>query len=180
MNGLDQTRTLAKGVEGRLATWIADRSRGCRSVLDLGCGYGQYTRLVEDAHRIGVEAFEPYVKHGEAANIGGPEDMTFVCCDMRDYDPQRKFDLVMLIDSPEHLSKHDGAIMLMRAKAWTNRIIVFTPDGLHDQGECDGNPRQAHECGWSVEDFSRLGFSARVSADFHEPGYGAIFAEWNR
>lgn len=36
--------------------------------------------------------------------------------------------------------------------------MIYTPNGFLHQGEVYGNPLQRHLSGWTVEEFSRMGF----------------------
>ncbi len=46
----------------------------------------------------------------------------------------------------------------MMEKVARKRVIIFTPNGFLPQEVFDGNVRQFHKSGWSVEEMRALGF----------------------
>ncbi len=134
------------------------------SILDLGCGGGLYGalcrnyldfrfgRLAPGDWRTfihGVEIFEKY------------DNPTWNCYDQvscADFQKQDLFeyDLVLMIDSLEHLPPAVGWRLLDELVQNNRRVIVSVPNGIMPQGETFGNPHEAHLTTYRIEDFVRF------------------------
>lgn len=140
-----------------------------QSVLDLGIGFGKYGVLMREwtdgvAGRvacktwqtsiIGVEAHEPYRNPAwDLYDRVGIEDFT----DIRHWFRYTRFDLVLLIDSLEHVSKTIGDELLMYLIEHNRHVIVATPNGYRPQTDVNGNEFERHRSGWTVTDLQRPG-----------------------
>jgi len=128
---------------------------GLQSLLDLGCGRGNSSKLFTCPVKVGVDSFS---KYGEdyCKEIGG----IFINGDMlkiKEIFPRNSFDVVCLWDSIEHLTKDEGAKVLSDAESISKKqIIVFTPCGECKQ-ETDplgeGNSGNTHKSAWVEDDF---------------------------
>jgi len=132
--------------------------KGCRSVLDLGCGSYSPIKYCEIAYSVGVDAFEQYLRESKKRKIHNKyilKDITKVR-----FKP-KSFDAVIMIDVLEHLEKEQGRRLLRKVEKWTReRVIVSTPNGYLPQKSADGNPFQAHRSGWTVGEIKKLGYEA--------------------
>ena len=135
-----------------------------KSVLDLGCGFGLYGAICRnylDAMHgrckprdwttsiTGVEVHRGYeniqwdvynqVKIGEF----GP---THSC---------GGFDLVLMIDSLEHLESDKGAAFLDELVAYNKNVIVSVPNGPMPQGAAHGNEYERHRTTFYGHEFDK-------------------------
>lgn len=132
--------------------------QGMQSVLDMGCG-GDNSRLrfvPEVPLKVGVDAFQPSVDKARAAGI---HDRYLVMpLDKLDI-PDKSYDAVIALDLVEHFHKEESRALLKTMERLARRkVVVFTPNGFLPQPSYDGNPWQEHLCGWSVEEFRKLGY----------------------
>ena len=161
----------------RVEDWIALMTKGSPCVLDLGAGPGSHKALIPPgACYHGIDRFAGYGSDDVA--VADMRDTATWCHDKRH--------TAMLIDSLEHVGHSDGENLLLQLQEMFQRILVFTPDGLHVQ-ECDvtgkDNPYQRHECGWKADELCALGFTCSVDPDYHtgDPDKpGMIFGVWSR
>jgi hypothetical protein len=68
----------------------------------------------------------------------------------------RDFDVVLMIDSLEHLPKATGLWMLSELLRHNKEVIVSVPAALHYlmQGPVHGNALEEHKAVWKEEDFT--------------------------
>jgi len=134
--------------------------RNCTSVLDVGCGPSsplQYCKNIK--HSLGVEAFRPYLEKSKKQKIHSKylnkkiEDLNF---------PDESFDAVIAIEVIEHLPKKLGLEFIKKASRWAKKkVVITTPNGFINQISLDGNKLQKHLSGWTINDFSELGFNCK-------------------
>lgn len=140
-----------------------------KSVLDLGIGYGKYGVLVREyldiakfrikpkdwqINIIGVEGFEEYTNPcWEAYSTVLVEDFTESYTDGH----YKGFDLVLMIDSLEHVDKGTGEKIFEFLRANNKWVIVSCPDGDYPQGSVNGNELETHKAVWTKEDLSIRG-----------------------
>lgn len=139
-----------------------------KSVLDLGAGFGLYGALCRNyldalhgrchdyqwqTHIWGVEAFEGYrnpmwdVYNGvDAADFTG-DRLTW---------KKAGWDLVLMIDSLEHLTPDAGAKFLDDLVENNRHVIVSVPNGHMEQGAAHGNEYETHRTTYQVEHFWRF------------------------
>ena len=131
--------------------------RDCETVLDLGCGPDSPIQYISNIkHSVGVETWKPYLDLSKNKKIHNVYmDKKLQELDFKD----KSFDVVLLIDVLEHLSKKDALDILEKASKWAKKkIIVTTPNGFLVQPSLDGNPYQKHLSGWDVIFMKKLGF----------------------
>lgn len=119
------------------------------NVLDVGCGDKQYSKDL--AHAITIDAW-PKVQPDYVIDLN---DKLFPFADW-------EFDVVLMIDFIEHLSKSRGQLVLKDAKRiCSGKIILVTPLIWDDNSKntdkpghwCFGNPFNYHSSIWSAKDF---------------------------
>jgi SAM-dependent methyltransferase len=96
------------------------------SVLDIGCGIGQYASLT-DGRYVGVDLNCPYVDH--ARRRRGDERHVFRCVDAADLVPEgRRFDLVLMVDFLHHLP-HSAALSVLTtaAELCSGHVVSLEP-----------------------------------------------------
>jgi hypothetical protein len=155
---------------------------GHSSVLDLGCGRGTWTTIVDCPIRVGADLHRPYLEARE-----GPVSFIPLCLDIRQaaaFFLPETFAVVTLLDVIEHLTKPDGLALLDAAEMIAGRrVVIFTPRGLFPQGRVDftglgGEAYQEHQSGWEPEEFLARGYRVLVLLGFHgpeDPAFRAAF-----
>lgn len=122
-----------------------------KTILDVGIGYGKYGLLIREyldnkIDRLdGVEIFEPYITKIQKSIYDN-----IYLTDIRSFQPQVKYDMILMADVIEHMTKEEGISLLKRLPG--NKIIA-TPNGYTEQGESYGNIHETHLSGWTMEDF---------------------------
>jgi 2-polyprenyl-3-methyl-5-hydroxy-6-metoxy-1,4-benzoquinol methylase len=143
------------------------------SILDLGIGYGKYGSLLREyldvaqyriaphAWRvdiIGVEGFADYKNPmWDLYSQVRLEDFTEHYANAVDYGG---FDLVLMIDSLEHIDKPLGHTILDTLLQNNKRVIVSCPDctnHMFRQEAVNGNELERHRAFWTKEDFEVRG-----------------------
>lgn len=105
------------------------------------CGKDQWKTVIH-----GVEGFPQYGKNNpmwEAYDTVWEENFT------RYTDSYRDYDLVMMIDSLEHVEKAEAMTMLYSLASNNKHVIVSVPLGVCPQGTCFGNELETHRSTWS-------------------------------
>lgn len=142
------------------------------SVLDLGCGSGKYGVLLREYLDIaqgrpfrkdwavkidGVEGFREYVNELHAAVYDNVHVETFG--DPGHHWRYCNYDLVLMIDSLEHLDRHHGEALLSSLRKYNKHVIVSCPWGASylAQGAVYGNELERHRAHWHPNDFRSMG-----------------------
>jgi len=140
-------------------------SKKTQLVIDVGCGNGQITRMLtrlgpklQTAYLVGVDIWPNYWK--EARTVY--HDL--IKCDIRKLPIQSSsFDLAIVTDVLEHLTKEDGYGLLKTIEdVARNQVFVFTPVGYSPKESLeDKNPWQAHKSGWHPHELKARGYRVR-------------------
>lgn len=122
-------------------------------VLDVGAGSGTYARAFregEPSYWYALEVHEPYVDRYKLRDVYD----VVVIDDARQAlgGAHHHFDLVILGDVVEHVSKADGYRMIEQACRIADHVLLNLPIGEYCQGAIDGNEHEAHLATWSVDD----------------------------
>jgi hypothetical protein len=134
-------------------------------VLELGCGRDSVVLGTKTPVRYtGFEIFEDYAIeiHRKILKSRNP-NITYhkiINENFLDYDfKENSFDIVIMIDVLEHLTKSDGILILEYIQTIARKaIIIKTPNGFVHQNEFDGNSHQAHLSGWNEYEFRSRSF----------------------
>jgi hypothetical protein len=142
-----------------------------QNVVDLGIGYGKYGTLLREVldgmhgrcrveqwqHRIiGFEAFEAYRNP-----CWGAYDVVHICdFASPEYHPVTGSDLVLMIDSLEHLEPEQGREFLARLVKENKHVIVSVPIQHMPQGAVYGNDYETHRTHHTGKEFD--GYSPKV------------------
>lgn len=79
-----------------------------KSVLDLGCGDGRWTRRLVGSCReyVGVDVSQAFIDRLES-EFGDHEGVRFVCRPAEDYHSERKFDVILIIGLISYMNDED-------------------------------------------------------------------------
>lgn len=151
--------------------WLVRRaiSEGIRTVLDLGCGGGDFMKNISRGEGWEITGVDLYQDAVERARRGGVYQRV-VRADVRRL-PRliggRKYDLVFSSQTLEHLEKDEGEKAL---KSWEKlarkRIVISTPVGFIKYEPIgfkgiEENPFQKHRSGWTPEELKKKGYQVR-------------------
>jgi len=69
------------------------------------------------------------------------------------------YDLVLLIDSLEHVEKSEGLALLNGLRQRNKNVLVSCPFGTnyHEQGAANGNELERHKAHWTPQEFAFMG-----------------------
>lgn len=133
--------------------------KGCKSVLDLGCGRSSPLRYCSVNYSVGVDLFKPYLIESKKMEIHNE----YILADIRkvEFKPE-SFDCVLALDVLEHLAKKEGTSLIKKMEnVAKKKIIIFTPNGFLRQDEYDEDKLQIHKSGWTVDEFKKLGYEVK-------------------
>ena len=139
-----------------------------RAILDIGVGFGKYGVLAReyldvsdgrDAYRDwkrridGVEAFGEYLTplHDFIYDEVFIGNATAVVPGLA-----RRYDLVLLVDVIEHLTKEEGVKLLRDCLAVSRNVLISTPSDFIEQHEHFGNVHEVHKSHWKASDFAAI------------------------
>ena len=134
------------------------------SVLDVGCGVGDYLEKFTNSSQR-VIAVEPYLPYLDEAKKRAPW-AEFKNMDALTYfgQTEEKFECILLIDVVEHLEKNQAVQMVREAIKHSKKMVFCqTPFGEceqhHDQWNMGGDYWQTHKSTWDDSNLDELGFS---------------------
>lgn len=143
--------------DDRNRPWVLEQLRGqtdlglIRSAVDVGAGMGGQRQFfgpwLPNCRWTGIEIFEPYVERFRLHNLYSE----LLIADVRDLDPLPPADLYFLGDVLEHMPAEDSVKTWNRAREACWRVILGIPVEYTPQGECLGNPHEAHVSHWNVD-----------------------------
>lgn len=131
----------------------------CSTLLDLGCGANSPIKYFSEKFQcIGIDLYEKSINESKKKKIHNEYCQMDVLKIEENFKPN-SFDCVVALDLIEHLTKEDGN-KLIRAmeRISKKKVVIFTPNGYHPQGECDVNPWNVHKSGWTVEEMEQKGY----------------------
>ena len=167
--------------------WVLSRLRACcdlaalPSVVDVGAGAGTartfYGPSMPAARWTAIEIWEPYV-----ARFGLDRAYNqVITADVRTLDPLPEAELYLFGDVMEHMPMADAVKVWGRARTVCPLLVLTLPVHPYPQGECEGNPHEAHVAQWTVADVlaSFAGIVAFTGPPASPPGLtaGAFIAE---
>ena len=138
-----------------------------KSVLDLGVGNGKYGMLCREyldgwkdrykredwaVNIVGVEGFPEYRNPAwEFYSKILIEDFS------KNYKSYTGYDLVLILDSLEHVDKETGLKILSTLRENNKAVLVCVPEGNHPQGARCGNEFERHRATWTAAELATLG-----------------------
>lgn len=144
-----------------------------QSVLDIGCGIGDYLKYTSACKH--VSAVEPHLPYLEIAKEKTPW-VDFYNLDGISFleNTNAKFDCILLIDVIEHLPENESIKLVKLAKEHSNKIVFSQiPIGIHEQHRDDwnlgGEIWQTHRSTWQIDNIDELGYSyVEIWKDWYE------------
>lgn len=142
---------------------IAIRNYKCRTILDLGCGFGTYAFLIR-------RYLEPhkFIRDKWIFNITGIDIHSHIQNGLNEiiYDDLRvesiinvkynKYDLVLMLDVIEHLTKEEGLKIIKSILKTCKCLVVRTPYGWRPQRDLDNNIYNVHKSSWFPSEFMNI------------------------
>jgi 2-polyprenyl-3-methyl-5-hydroxy-6-metoxy-1,4-benzoquinol methylase len=123
------------------------------SVIDIGCGIGQYARITGGEY-LGVDLNEPYIAYAQTRKRR--PNQSFRCTDVTILlDEQRQFDLVLMVDFLHHISDND-CIRLLNVTAQLAKTAVVSFEPISYQPNPVGKWIVGHDRGDHVRSLDRL------------------------
>lgn len=94
-----------------------------------------------------------------------------ICSDIRIFDTDRKWDLLMWLHGPEHIHKEELESTVKKIEKLTRKLIVMAcPWGIYPEGAIQGNPHEVHLSSLYEEDFKALGYMVDTIGQKDVPG----------
>ena len=133
------------------AEWIIEKD--IRTVLDVGAGSGTYAKLLEDnfimVEKIdAIEIWEPYIEYNDLRS----KYSNVFSDDVRNWN-DFNYDLVILGDVLEHMTKEEAMSVWSRVSQMAKHAIISIPIINYPQGHEHGNPYEEHvKEDWSTDE----------------------------
>lgn len=130
--------------------------KGCRTILDVGCGYNSPIQYFGVPLSVGVEVHEPYLAESRKKAI----HTQYVQGNILDYEwPDKSFDAVFASEVLEHMSHAAGEELLTSMEKWARKkVVLTTPNGFVWQDGYDHNPYQQHLSAWTPSELRERGY----------------------
>lgn len=128
-------------------------------VLDVGAGDGKWGLLLRGRVNriIGVEVWEDYINKYDLRS----KYDEVVHCDIRYFNFQEFYDVIILGDVFEHLLYNEAVALLPRLKNNCYKMLLTIPISYCPQdGTVYGNPYETHWYQWSDNELRDLGFKS--------------------
>jgi hypothetical protein len=146
--------------QGKLISRLLIEHHDPHEIWDIGAGEGtyadlmKYTALSENSYWVGVEIWEPYIRHfnleskyHEVMNLDIRNIVSF---------PGLRPNLIIFGDVLEHMPEDDARQVILRAKQHFRWILVSLPIVHSPQGEVNGNPYEAHLKHWTFDEMHEI------------------------
>jgi len=143
------------------------------TILDVGAGHGKWGVLCDEYLRYWsniVPQIDAVEVHGAyESHAYGVYREVFQCdvMSMVGRGLLGKYDLVLLVDVIEHLSKEGGMRLLGECKGY----LVSTPNYWSEQGACFGNEHERHVSQWTGSDFANHSITKGTVGGDHVLGW---------
>lgn len=131
-------------------------------VLDVGCGSNSpLAKISRHFYSVGVDAFGPSIEKSKKIGIHDAYKKGNVLAIDKLF-RKKTFDAVIALDLIEHLKKKQGYELIKKmSELAKKKVIIMTPNGFYNQDPYEGNRWQVHRSGWTVDDFTKMGFRVR-------------------
>lgn len=137
-----------------------------KTVLELGIGFGKwgvllrevldarYGRCERDSWKAIIYGVDVHFKYANPCWDVYSDTWVGDFTKYWEYTPRRVYDLVMMMDSLEHLTPEVGRPFLEALVQNNKHVIIAVPNGEMPQGEVYGNPYEAHR--WTFTGLSEF------------------------
>lgn len=123
-----------------------------KRILDVGPGRGKYSILLKEyvsgiEYIDAVEMWRPYIKDFRLRDLYDvvlDQDVTQLSQNVLD-----DYDIVLMVDILEHLSKRQGGELLKRIPG---RVVICTPEKFFQNPEHKEIPPEAHRSVWTLQE----------------------------
>lgn len=151
----------------RVMDLIPDEVGSTLRIVDVGCGSGNFGKRIKKRNPeyklFGFEVFENY----RCAKWNRYYESVEICNVINvDFLKDNTYDICLLIDIVEHMSKDDATMIVDYCKLHSNKIIVSCPTSKYTQKAINGNKFEEHLWIPSYSFFHNLGF---VGSEFVIP-----------
>ncbi|MCX6737835.1 MAG: methyltransferase domain-containing protein [Candidatus Parcubacteria bacterium] len=159
--------------------WFKKNHSEIQSIIDIGPGMGTYFDLLNSFTEgkidwACVEIWEPYIYRFKLYR----KYKVIYNENIRNFIPDRAYDLVILGDVLEHMSKEDAIAAIEAVRKYAKFYIISLPldaetNAPAGTGDKDwGNPYEIHRAHWSHEEFLYLPFADDFLVKHKEAGLG--------
>jgi predicted SAM-dependent methyltransferase len=159
--------------------WFKKNYSEIQSIMDIGPGMGTYFDLLNPlAERkidwACVEIWEPYIYRFKLYH----KYEVIYRENVRNFIPSRVYDLVVLGDILEHMSKEEAIATMEEVRKYAKFYIISLPldaetNAPAGTGDRDwGNPYEIHRAQWFNEEFLSLPFADEFLVKYKEGGLG--------
>lgn len=174
-NKLTGALSTFRGEDNRIADVVRTVPHAStRTLLDVGCGSGQYTATLAQALGVapqnvsGIDIFEG------VAEFGRQRGMNFRCMRLADLGEAERFDVISMSHVLEH--EREPRKMLARAHAHLNpggRLVLSVPNARSAPARLFGSRWVGHSVPRHLFNFSKEGVMALASDHFELEAYSA-------
>lgn len=124
-----------------------------QQLLDVGAGAGGYSLLLRDRLSpkvwTALEIWEPYLERFMLHELYD----RVLLGDVRSWEPDREYDLVLMGDVLEHMEKSEAQACVLKLLHHTQLLLISIPIVPMPQEETEGNPFERHvKDDWSHEE----------------------------
>lgn len=123
--------------------WVDKNKDNITSILDIGAGSGTYYKLLSPIKNFkwyAVEAWSSYIDEFKLTEMYD----NIYNEDVRNFNWDANYDLVIAGDILEHMSKQDAEILVEKILNNSNTLIISIPITHMPQEEINGNPFEFH------------------------------------
>lgn len=150
----------------------------CRELLD-GL-HGRFERISWKTNIVGIEIFNKFITSLQKyiySRIFIDDGYAWLKNYAQNNKDDRNIDLIIFGDVLEHMPKEKAIKCLELGIALSNYVLAGIPIGYeYKQGECFGNPYEAHLCEWTVEELKKYGEVTEYRDKKNRP-YALLFVE---
>jgi len=145
------------------------KRKGVDSILDIGAGFGKYGFLLRERldirfirydksdWEVKIDCVEPYIEYINPVHKHIYNNL-YIDKISNIIDSLDNYDVILMIDCLEHLSKEDGQKLLPKLFNKTNKLLLLSFPNIYQPGANPGWPNdlEHHRCLWTEEEVSAI------------------------